>query len=276
MKLKAALLTIVALGTFGVLTEGTSEHAATSDIAPGYINSSHLKTYYVVTKKSLSTNLYRNVNGQKIRYIIPRGKKMLIYSTNDYRNNNHQIVTIASLNLDHYSYKFKSSFTNFKKNEPLEGPRFKFKSNLFKINALKPVLVGENWERGVYSPFNHTAHPVFNLTADGYIQFYNTADVKKADMDASTVFFNCFKPTTYRKIIKAKTIKNVTYVYYAKPITGLAEHKIQKGLYRLKINTQEIKSHNWASNENFYNAIWQPAYVGGKQYFNVIDEMGGD
>ncbi|MCY9806255.1 hypothetical protein OXT66_01680 [Lentilactobacillus senioris] len=275
MKLKSILLTTVALGSFGMLANHATNVKASVVYESGYIKESN-KTVYVTTKKSLKTNLYRNINGKKVRYVIPKGTNLVGSSEAD-KQSDGKFTTTFNAGFYNYNYAFKSSFVNWK-NISLSS-QFAFKSSDFKVVKNPSSVLGTSWERGTDFKFKNGSHQMFSITQDHYIQFYSTSNVKKAGITSNfiTSGLDKLKPTTSRKITSIKTSgKNVTYLYYTKPITGLTEYKVRPGLYRLKVNTQDIKRFDKTVGENDYTAIWQRAFVGGKAYNNVLEIEYGD
>ena len=279
MKIKSVLLTALAMGSFGILaSQGDINAKASLVYESGYLKDTN-EGQTVTTKRSLKTNLYRNINGKKVRFVIPKGTTLTGGTSSD-KQSNGKYTTSINFSFNQYSYAFKSKFTTWSKDKSVKNVNLAFKSADFKLVKGQPAAVlGTSWERGKDFSLDKVSYPqMFAVTNDKYIQFYSNASIKKAK-----IFMNfangldSLKPTTTRKIIAVKTSgKNVTYLYYTKPITGLVEHKVRSGLYRLKINTQGKKSASITNGDDFVDATWQRAYVGGKNYNSVIDYEEGD
>lgn len=120
-----------------------------------------------------------------------------------------------------------------------------------------------------------TATPMFIVTDNGYLQYYSSAKIKSArQLDGNWNFAIAnVKPTNTRKITKVKRSKNVTYLYYTKPISGLKEYKLKSGLYRLKINhaVGKNKTQKFETGEEMVSLTWANYYVCGKRFYVVKD-----
>ncbi|MGF7437085.1 hypothetical protein [Lentilactobacillus senioris] len=276
MKKTTTIALVVAGLTIGIHTAATTTHASVK-LANGYLNETTVFNHgYVTTKKTIKTNLYRNLNGKKVRYTIPKGSTLSV-ATVGYTENHGQIKTNISLNLSNTSYTFKKTFSDFNAHHGywLKTDSMALKKDTFKLANTQNKLGGLTFEAGtgVKNLTSKTATPMFTVTDNGYLQYYSSAKIKHAkQLDGGWNFAIAnVKPTNTRKIIKVRRAKNVTYLYYAKPINGLKEYKIKSGLYRLKINHMigQNRTQKFETGEEVISLTWANYYVGGKRFYVV-------
>lgn len=278
------MLTIVATmsGLLVGAVSATTTQASSVKLASGYLD--EMKVFsngFVTTKKSIKTDLYRKINGKKVRYTIPKGATVGV-ATTGYTESNGKLKTTVSLNLSNQSYKFRKSFTTFNKKHGywIKTDNIALKSSTFKLakSTAKNKYSDLVFERG--SAFNYPnrkkATGLFNITDDGYVQYYDSQAVKKSGYEDGLWNQNIYqlKPTATQKISKIRRDGHVTYFYYNHPINGLKEYKVGKSTYRLKINLQNHDGNKtWVTKNDLINANWQNYHVGGKSYYviNNID-----
>lgn len=275
MKKMTTIALVVAGLAIGVHA-ATTTHASVK-LASGYLNETTVFNHgYVTTKKAIKTNLYRNVNGQKVRYTIPKNSTMSV-ATVGYTENNGQLKTNISLNLSNTNYTFKKTFTDFNSKHGywLKTNSVALKKDTFKLANTQNKLGGLTFEAGtgVKSLMTNTTTPMFIVTDNGYLQYYSSAKIKNANqLDGGWNFAIAnVKPTNTRKIIKVKRSQNVNYLYYTKPINGLKEYKVKNGLYRLKINqiSGQNRIQKFETGEEVISLTWAKYYVGGNRFYVV-------
>ncbi|WP_054645547.1 hypothetical protein [Secundilactobacillus oryzae] len=168
---KSLLLLVTITGGLFLFNTGSQAQA----------DSSFANVSYVQANRKIKTNLYRTINGKKSSYYLPKGAKFSVAGVSSTRNAKGTVDYFVSPSLDNYSYRYRSAFTNFKKtNGHITTSEIPFTSkNFTKVNmpykfSNQYFQYGKAWSFSIKQ-----FHQIFNVTQDGYIQFYSTASLKK-------------------------------------------------------------------------------------------------
>lgn len=251
------------------------------------------KAQYIKTTRAMYTGEYHWKNGKRgSKIITPKGTILEIEGFNTHANPDGSLKNSISLGRGDLHY-------DAEKNIDEVGKWLTFHPSDFKAYKLKVPFRTHILTSGTgYTTGNANCYkPAFHITIDGYLEYYNSALLKKhPNYDAENVgiignrshikstysypdYINLFKPTATRKISSFKVKGNNTYLYYSKPINGLTEKKVSSHKYRLTITKNgnlQYKSWGGGDDQDFTNAQWQRYTVGGHPFFDVLSVENGD
>lgn len=239
---------------------------------------------YVKVKRPIFTGQYTKVNGKKgHKLITPKGTILKLEATGStkegpsfgqltrglvsYQKQQHiyQVTKGPELNVKQYNTKY---FTPYKLKLPI------------RTLALQAGNGYTNNKAGNY-------RPIFYITLDGYLQYYTTARLKHYGVlnswqsTKTTVVINnplwTIKPSASVKVNSFKVKGNTSYIYFKKPIKGLAAKKVSAKYYRLAIKKLHSQHQEWRyGDENWQDVSWITYNVGDHPFYNLVDMSAGD
>ncbi len=255
----------VAAGVALLLGAATSVQAAT-DLG------TKSQLYYVKVKKPIFTGQYTKVNGHRgHRLLTPKGTVMRIVQRVKAKDGraSEAVLTrgLISYRLQqrvydpHTTYKVKS-----------------FNTNYFEPYKLKLPITEYQFQAGTFTTGTSGYYrPIFNLTMDGYLQYYSRARLKHYHIQTTWLYgrkpsagnhnpLDKIKPSMAVKLTKTAASGHHFKLYYQQPVGGLAAKKIGHG-YRLSINELKDQSKTWRSNNYFYTVNWRNYQVGQRPFY---------
>lgn len=247
---------------------------------------------YVKTTRAMYTGQYYWNNGKRgSKIITPKGTILRNDGVGEDRTSTGSFkysINLSRGDLHHDAEKHIDE----------TGRPIAFKSSDFKAYHPKMSVRTRVLQSG--TGYTHDAtnryKPMFHITLDGYLEYYNSALLKKYQIydpnemnelrdlpnGSNTAFtpyyLNLIKPTASRKVSTYRIKGNSTYLYYSKPIYGLTEKKVSSHSYRLTITKQgPTFSKTWHNtDEDFTVAQWDRYTVGGHNFYDIISVENGD
>lgn len=256
----------VAVGAALLFTLAVPSHAAT-DLG----NTSNL--FYVKVKKPIFTGQYKKVNGHKgQRLLTPKGTIMRVVKLKKATSGHPSEVVLTrgliSHKLQQKVYDPRSATYQVKH----------FNTTYFEPYKLKMPLSEYMFQAGTFSNTKSAYYkPIFNITMDGYLQYYSPARLKHYHIQTTWLYgkqpkngrknpIYTIKPTQAVKINQTKTSGKYFNLYYKQPINGLKEKKLHNS-YRLTIHELADQSKTWNSGKYAYQMMWRNYKVGNQPFY---------
>lgn len=265
---------------FGIIlfTSGAIAVNASTDLG----NNGNIQ--YVKVKKPTFTGQYTKVNGKKgQRIITPKGTILKVLGTSSSTNSRR---SQAVFSLGQISYVKQQQIY-----QPKNGVYIRnYNTTYFKPYSLKLPIRGQFLQLGKYANDGSEHYkPIFVVTMDGYLQYYSQSRLKHYQIQNNVSYGKqgnggaavnnplfTIKPTQSVKITKFLVKGKYYTFYYRTPVRGLADKKVTKTYYRLKINQLGTIGKTWHSGEDFFSARWTNYSVGGHHFFYLGDVESGD
>lgn len=238
------------------------------------------RVFYVKVKKPIFTGQYTKVNGHRgHRLATPKGTVLRVVAVRHEKDHPSQAILTRGL----ISYRLRQRID-------LGTGKYRvkhFNTTYFKPCHLKLPISEYQFQAG-RATINHSAYykPIFNLTMDGYLQYYTSARLKHAHIQTTWLYgkqptngshnpLSTIKPSIAVKINKTVAKGHHFYLYFRQPVSGLKAKKVHVG-YRLLIN--ELKDHTktWHQKNDFYSLMWRDYHVGGQPFYFLWGAQSND
>ncbi|EHO53075.1 hypothetical protein [Lentilactobacillus kisonensis] len=268
------LTTIIGVGAALLLSATVSAHAYT-DLG----SNSHIQ--YVKVKRPLFTGQYTKIHGKKGQPIItPKGTILQVESTTySGKGPSHALLSrgVISYQKQQRIYQPDNSYIKHYNTKYFSPYKLRLPVRTLALQAGKGFT---NNKAGYYKP-------IFYITLDGYLQYYTTPRLKHYGAQNSWQSTKgvpavdnpiwTIKPSVSEKIGTFKSKGNTSYVYYQKPIKGLAAKKVSAKYYRLTIKKGQTQNKIWHyGDEDTRLGIWTNYTVGGNPFYNLVEVSEAD
>jgi len=262
-KLAAGLL--LAGAVVGMLTAPASAQASSKYLTGQYGS-------YVRAKRDVYVGISQR-HGQTYKPLLKKKGSLLFVTSSTQKFGSSVVKSSFTSGAVHYD-RLKNLAFAMTDSVPLTKANFK------KV-TLKAPIRGTILRQG--NGFKDTkkngfASPMFYLTLDNYIQYYNQAAMNKYDGGDMAVNYGTrvetYKPTASAKMTKTTVKGNTTTVQYNKYIKGLPGKKISAHTYQIKITDLKTKGSK-SFEDDYYGGTWNNYTVNGKPYFSgMINDFG--
>ncbi len=243
----------------------------TSATLPAQASNHYLKLPYqgyVRTRKTMYVGISQK-HGKKYKpLLVKKGTVLQLYSQSE---NGHKVKASFTLGAVHYD-KIRNLRYAQKPTIPLT------KSNFKRVNLKAPIRATVLRQGTGFKLRKHgySSAPLFYLTLDNYIQYYNISTVNRYDPCSQDMYVldglqeDVYKPSASAKMIKTTVKGNTTTVKYRPAIKGLPGKKIGRNTYQLKI--KDLKKHvvfddGTGSDEPIWDGGWDCYTVNGNPYY---------
>lgn len=265
-KATAGLLLASAIVSLGLFAAPTAAQAS-SKYLPGQFGS------YVRAKRNVYVGISQ-WHGNGYKPLLKKKGSLLFVMSSSQKFGSPVVKSSFTSGAVHYNRLKKLAFT-MTDTVPLTKANFRKASLKAPIRAVA-LRQGNGFKENKNGGF---ASPMFYLTLDNYIQYYNRAAMKKYD-DGGVMEVNygnryeLYKPTASAKMTKTTVKGNTTTVRYNKYIKGLPGKKIGAHKYQLKItNLKTTGSRSF--DDDYYGSTWDNYTVNGKPYFSgIVNDFG--
>jgi len=262
-KLAAGLL--LAGAVVGMLTAPASAQASSKYLTGQYGS-------YVRAKRDVYVGISQR-HGQTYKPLLKKKGSLLFVTSSTQKFGSSVVKSSFTSGAVHYD-RLKNLAFAMTDSVPLTKANFK------KV-TLKAPIRGTILRQG--NGFKDTkkngfASPMFYLTLDNYIQYYNQAEMNKYDGGDMAVNYGTsvetYKPTASAKMTKTTVKGNTTTVQYNKYIKGLPGKKISAHTYQIKITDLKTKGSK-SFEDDYYGGTWNNYTVNGNPYFSgMINDFG--
>ncbi|WP_395321970.1 hypothetical protein [Levilactobacillus parabrevis] len=265
-KLTAGLLLAGAVVSMGMLAAPATAQASSKYLTGQYGS-------YVRAKRDVYVGISQR-HGHTYKPLLKKKGSLLFVTSSTQKFGSSVVKSSFTSGAVHYNRLKNLAFT-MTDSVPLTKANFK------KV-TLKAPIRGTILRQG--NGFKDTkkngfASPMFYLTLDNYIQYYNQAAMNKYDNGGvmSVNYGNSmevYKPTASAKMTKTTVKGNTTTVQYNKYIKGLPGKKISAHTYQIKITDLKTKGSK-SFEDDYYGGTWNNYTVNGKPYFSgIINDFG--